>query len=176
MPVDHTYLLASLERGKGGLVIMHTVQQVGLHTLESSQHPKTGCDQLDSRFWSYCQAMPYLQHAHMVEHAIFAVVRGVFHENDSHYAWSPDPSFSLSFLFLRGLARKTTYWPCMCSLTRELNCHCMTGNGRQQVLYCAYTFLVCFTAVQSRMLNQYSADAARGVRLLSPAHARGVRT
>ena len=26
------------------------------------------------------------------------------------------------------------------------NCHCMTGNGRQQALYCAYTAAVCFTA------------------------------
>ena len=125
--------------------------------------------------------MPYLQRAHMADHAIFAVVRGVFHENNSHYAWSPDPSFSLSFLFLRGLARKTTYWSSMCSLTRVLNCHCMTGNGRQQALYCAYTFLVCFTAVQSRMLNQcrycaqgtitFPCGCARGTNLVLSQHA-----
>ena len=51
-------------------------------------------------------------HAHMAGHTVFVVVRDIFfaiiafHENDLLYAWSPDPSFPLPFLFLRGLARK----------------------------------------------------------------------
>ena len=77
-------------QGKRGLVIMRTTSCSG---------DQIWLRPIGFEIWIYCQATPCLQRARVwpamlflrLSVTSFAII--AFHENDSLYAWSPDPSF-----------------------------------------------------------------------------------